>query len=85
MIDLTADERAAESTFDRFGLMNVRRGGKDVTVYFDDLLYTARRPEGEPPKKQCKRSWSFRIPLVAGNADPRRQPSLLVTRERSLN
>jgi hypothetical protein len=29
--------------------MNIRRGGKYVTVYFDDMNYTARRPKDYQP------------------------------------
>jgi len=43
VMDLTAEQRAAGAVFDRFGLMNIRRGGKYVRIYFDDLMYTARR------------------------------------------
>jgi hypothetical protein len=49
--DLTREQRAAGSTFDRFGMMNVRRGGKYVTVYLDDLTYTARREAGAMPAR----------------------------------
>ncbi len=44
-LDLTRRQRAAGATFDRFGLVSVRRGGKLVRVYLDDLTYTARRRE----------------------------------------
>jgi hypothetical protein len=43
-LDLTPKQRTAGATFDRFGLLNIRRGGKYVTVYLDDLTYTARHP-----------------------------------------
>lgn len=49
-LDLTPKQRAAGAKFNRFGLMNIRRGGKYVTVYLDDLSYTARRPKGYQPK-----------------------------------
>jgi len=42
-LDLTAEQRQAGATFDRFGLMSFRRGGKFSTLYFDDLTYTTRR------------------------------------------
>jgi hypothetical protein len=48
-LDLTPQQRAAGTKFNRFGLMNIRRGGKYVTVYFDDLSYTARRPKDYRP------------------------------------
>jgi hypothetical protein len=41
--DLTPEIRASGATFNRFGMFNVRRGGNSVTVYLDDLSYTARR------------------------------------------
>ena len=43
-LNLNPEQRRAGATFDRFGVLNLRRGGKYVTVYFDDLTYTARRP-----------------------------------------
>lgn len=49
--DITTEQRAARATFDRFGLMNIRRGGKYVTVYLDDLSYTARRRPGMVPER----------------------------------
>jgi len=45
MLDLTAEQRADGAVFDRFGVANLRSGGKFVEIYFDDLSYTARRPE----------------------------------------
>jgi hypothetical protein len=48
-LDLTPEQRAAGAVFDRFGLANVRAGGKYVTLYLDDLTYTARRPAGYRP------------------------------------
>ena len=47
--DLTPEQRAAGARFDRFGLWNIRRGGKFVEVYLDDLTYTTRRPAGTRP------------------------------------
>jgi hypothetical protein len=41
--DLTPQMRADGATFNRFGMFNMRRGGNSVTVYLDDLSYTARR------------------------------------------
>jgi hypothetical protein len=49
-IDLRGDAmRRAGARFDRFGLMNVRSGGKYVEVYFDDMTYTVKRPAGSKP------------------------------------
>ncbi len=48
-LDLTPQQRAAGAVFDRFGLANNRAGGKYVTLYFDDLSYTARRAAGYQP------------------------------------
>ena len=48
-MDLTPQQRAAGANFDHFGLTNVRRGGKYLSIYFDDLTYTARRPAGYQP------------------------------------
>ena len=50
-LDLKPEQRAAGARFDHFGLMNIRRGGKYVILYFDDLTYTARRP------KDYRRNW----------------------------
>jgi hypothetical protein len=48
--DLTPEMRRSGATFDRFGMANVRRGGNSVTIYLDDLSYTARRdPNVTPP------------------------------------
>jgi hypothetical protein len=50
-LDLTPEQRKAGATFDRFGLRNVRGGGKSVEIYFDDLTYTARRGKGDRPAR----------------------------------
>lgn len=44
-LDLTPQQRSAGATFDRFGVASIRKGGKYVTLYLDDLTYTARRPQ----------------------------------------
>jgi hypothetical protein len=44
-LDLTRQQRAAGALFNRFGISNIRTGGKLVTLNFDDLTYTARRPK----------------------------------------
>lgn len=48
--DLTPSQRKAGARFDRFGFWTLRRGGKFVEVYLDDLSYTTRRPKdkGKP-------------------------------------
>ena len=48
-LDLHPKQRAARTKFNRFGLLNIRRGGKYVTVYLDDLNYTARRSANYQP------------------------------------
>jgi len=54
-LDLEPAQRKAGATFDRFGLMSFRRGGKFSTLYFDDLTYTTSRPAGEPsPRHEQK-------------------------------
>jgi hypothetical protein len=46
---------AAGARFDRFGIMNVRKGGKYVTMYLDDLQYTGRRaPKHRPVRHEEK-------------------------------
>ena len=44
--DLTPEQRKAGATFDRFGLMS-SKGAKYLTVYLDDLTYTAQPTTGE--------------------------------------
>jgi len=48
-LDLEPAQRKAGATFDRFGLMSFRRGGKYSTLFFDDLTYTTRRSADAPP------------------------------------
>ena len=48
--DLTQEQRQIGSTFDRFGILNPRKGGKYVDVYVDDLSYVVKRPKGYKPK-----------------------------------
>lgn len=48
--DLTKEQRRVGSTFDHFGLLNPRKGGKYVDVYFDDLKYVVCRPSNFKPK-----------------------------------
>lgn len=46
---LGSEQRAAGAIFDRFGVACIRKGGKYVTRYLDDLTYTANRPEADKP------------------------------------
>jgi len=64
VLDLTARQRAAGATFDRFGLSNIRAGGKFVTIYFDDLTYSARRPAGAKPEPHPQKVVT--VPYPAG-------------------
>lgn len=48
--DLTSEQRKIGATFDRFGLLNPRKGGKYVDVYLNDLTYVARLPSNIKPK-----------------------------------
>lgn len=50
--DLSPEVRRSGATFDRFGFWTLRQGGKWVTMYVDDLDYTARYPEGTRPAFQ---------------------------------
>jgi hypothetical protein len=61
-LDLTPDMRKAGPTFDRFGLSSVRVGGKWVTVYLDDVTYTARRPAGQKPAKHEQKITTVEYP-----------------------
>ncbi|OGU54708.1 MAG: hypothetical protein A2V66_01110 [Ignavibacteria bacterium RBG_13_36_8] len=45
--DLTPEQRKVGATFNRFGLLNPRKGGKYVDVYFDDLSYSSRKSDSE--------------------------------------
>jgi hypothetical protein len=49
-VDLTPEQRKIGATFDRFGLVNPRKGGKYVDVFIDDLIYVAKRPSNFKPK-----------------------------------
>ncbi len=51
MADLTKEQRQIGSTFDRFGILNPRKGGKYVDVYLDDITYTVKRPNNYKPVK----------------------------------
>ena len=45
--DLTPKQRKIGSVFDHFGLLNPRKGGKYVDVYYDDLSYSVRRNKSD--------------------------------------
>jgi hypothetical protein len=49
ILNLTPQQRSAGATFDRFGMASIRKGGKYVALYLDDLTYTARRPQHYTP------------------------------------
>jgi hypothetical protein len=55
-LDLTPQMRAAGATFTHFGISSIRIGGKWVTVYLDDLNYTARRPDGYQPVRHQQKT-----------------------------
>ncbi len=42
-VHLTPEQRKIGAAFDRFGLLNPRKGGKYVELYFDDFSYVVRR------------------------------------------
>jgi len=60
--DLTKEQRKAGSTFDRFGLLNPRKGGKYVDVYFDDLTYDVRRSADYKPVKHKQKIVKVQYP-----------------------
>ena len=60
--NLSPEQRRAGATFDRFGMMNVRRGGKYVTVYLDDLTYTVRRDPDAPPPRHVAGNYQSALP-----------------------
>jgi len=50
-VSLTPEQRKMGANFDRFGLLNPRKGGKYVDVYVDDLTYVASYPNNYKPEK----------------------------------
>jgi hypothetical protein len=60
--DLNPEQRKSGAHFDHFGMMNLRRGGKYVTVWLDDLTYTARRSPGATPVKHEQKIVKVRYP-----------------------
>ena len=54
-VDLKRQQREQKATFDHFGMACTRVGGKYVTVYLDDVTYTARRgSDYKPPAFEQK-------------------------------
>jgi hypothetical protein len=64
VLDLTPEQRKAGATFNRFGMRNIRGGGKLVEIYFDDLTYTGRRSKGSRPARH--RQGITKLPYPAG-------------------
>lgn len=54
-LDLTTAQRAAGANLDRFGVASIRKGGKYVRLYFDDLAYTANWPESYKPHHRLQK------------------------------
>lgn len=48
--DLKEEQRKTGSSFNGFGLVNPRKGGKYVDVYFDDLSFSSRKPKEKMEK-----------------------------------
>lgn len=67
-LDLTPEQRKNGAFFDRFGLATFRRGGNCVTVYFDDLTYTARRDNKTEPVKYIQEITKIPYPKNGGRA-----------------
>ena len=51
-VNLTPEQRKVGATFNRFGLLNPRKGGKYVDVYYDDLSYSSRKSDSERERHQ---------------------------------
>jgi hypothetical protein len=49
--DLTNEQRESGASFDRFGILNPRKGGKYVDVYIDDISYSVHRSKDFKPLK----------------------------------
>jgi hypothetical protein len=58
--NIDTEQRKSGATFDRFGLLNIRRGGKYVEMYFDDMTYTAR--PGDAAKQSAPPEHVVRVP-----------------------
>ncbi len=52
--DLKPQQRKTGAVFDHFGLLNPRKGGKYVIVYFDDLSYSVNRSNNNIQKYKQK-------------------------------
>jgi hypothetical protein len=65
LYNLSKEQRAAGATFDRFGLLNLRRGGKHVEVYYDDLTFT-RRGSGQEASLAKHQEKRVRVPYPKG-------------------
>src|SRR5262249_25875376 len=61
-LDLTPKQRKAGATFDRFGMRNMRGGGKLVELHFHDLTYTARRPKDCKPVRHIQQITTLEYP-----------------------
>jgi hypothetical protein len=48
-LNLTSAQRAAGASLDRFGVASIRKGGKYVELYLDDLTYTENLPKAYSP------------------------------------
>jgi hypothetical protein len=62
VLDLTPEMRKADASFDHFGISSMRQGGKWVTVYLDDLTYTARRPADYKPARHEQKITTLTYP-----------------------
>jgi hypothetical protein len=54
-LNLTPAQRAAGAMMNRFGMASIRKGGKCLTVYLDDLTYTANQPATYRPVRHPQR------------------------------
>jgi hypothetical protein len=61
-LDLTPEQRQAGAKMDRFGIMNIRRGGKYVDVYFEDIAYTAWPPKDAQSKRHKQQVVKYPYP-----------------------
>jgi hypothetical protein len=73
-LDLTPRLRQAGATFDRFGLMS-GKSAKYVTLYLDDLTYTARRSDRDRPVRHKQEI--IRVPYPRSGIYSRSSPAAL--------